>query len=163
MKNTRALSLAGAVTLVAALNLSGGTALAVPGASDPLRADLTLDQVCALEEVTEVDIMTLTSIEWEPGADLPASITDLSGKLVLIRGYMHMSITEETSRFPFVSDACQCVGRLMPHHFIDVSLGEDTTEPKPGQFEILGRFNVGERTDEDGFVTSLYRIRGRVF
>ena len=146
-----------AILTAAVLSLSGADAGAVGGDSDHLGSGLSLD------EVTEVDIMTLTSIEWEPGAELPESITELSGKLVLIRGYMHMSITDETSRFPFVSDACQCVGRLMPHHFIDVHLGEDTTDPRPGQFEILGRMNIGERTDEDGFVTSLYRIRGRIF
>jgi hypothetical protein len=115
------------------------------------------------DPVVEVDILTLTTIDWEPGDPLPEEITALSGQRVLIRGYMHGSIVDDTQRFPLVSDACQCVGVLMPHHFVDVLLEEDETGPIQGQFEVLGRFNVGPREDEDGFVTSVYRLRGEIY
>lgn len=131
--------------------------LVLTGGGSPVTAEASLD------DVVEVDIMDLTSIDWKPGAELPAWVTELSGRTVLIQGYMHQSVVDDTNRFPFVSDVCQCVARLMPHHFIDVHIGDDTTGPVPGSLEIMGRFNVGERVDDDGFVTSLYRLRGRIF
>lgn len=115
-----------------------------------------------LEPTVEVDILTLTTIDWAPGDPLPAEIMALNGKRVVIRGYMHGSIMEETRRFPFVSDSCQCTARLMPHHFVDV-LVDDETDPILGQFEVIGRLNVGPREDDDGFVTSVYRLRGEIF
>ncbi|MEO0649853.1 MAG: hypothetical protein AAFZ65_04160 [Planctomycetota bacterium] len=115
-----------------------------------------------LEPTVEVDILTLTTIDWKPGDELPKSVRDLSGKRVVIRGYMHGSIDEETRRFPFVSDSCQCTARLMPHHFVDVLVDEETA-PIAGQFEIIGRLNVGPRLDDDGFVTSVYRLKGEIY
>ena len=119
-------------------------------------------EASAPEPTVEVDILTLTSIDWEPGEPLPESVLELSGKRVVIRGYMHGSIDDETRRFPFVSDSCQCTARLMPHHFIDV-LVEEPTDPIPGQFEVIGRLNVAPRHDEDGFVESVYRIKGEIY
>ena len=116
----------------------------------------------AVEEPVEVDILDLTSIRWEPGDPLPKEIEDLDGKRVVIRGYMHQSITDETSEFPLVSDACQCTGNLMPHHFVQVDLGPRETDPIPGSFEVIGTLSVGE-VEEDGFVTSVYRLRGRIY
>lgn len=146
-----------AAAAVGALLLGGGT-LAVRGDAAATAGAPTLPA-----DVVEVDIMELTSIDWDEGGELPSWVTELDGKTVLIQGYMHNSVQDETNRFPFVSDVCQCVGRLMPHHFIDVLLPRETTDPLPGSFEVMGRFNVGERRDEDGFVTSLYRMRGEIF
>jgi hypothetical protein len=50
----------------------------------------------------------------------------------------------------------------MPHHFVDV-LVDESTDPIPGQFEVIGRLNVGPRLDEDGFVSSVYRLRGEIY
>lgn len=126
---------------------------------------LTLGAVAsdaAPDPTVEVDILTLTTIEWKPGDPLPQDILDLSGKRVVIRGYMHGSIDDETRRFPFVSDSCQCTARLMPHHFVDI-LVDEKTDPIAGQFEVIGELNVGPRLDEDGFVTSVYRLKGEIY
>lgn len=128
----------------------------------PLAAALLSASFAGLEPTVEVDILTLTSIEWKPGDPLPEQVTELSGKRVVIRGYMHGSVEDETRRFPLVSDSCQCVARLMPHHFVDV-LVDESTDPIPGQFEVIGRLNVGPRLDEDGFVSSVYRLRGEIY
>lgn len=125
-------------------------------------ADPSDSSAAVAEPTVELDILTLTSIEWQPGEPLPEAVVALNGKRVVIRGYMHGSIESDTRRFPFVSDSCQCVARLMPHHFVDVLVDEET-EPRRGQFEVIGRLNVGPRHDEDGFVKSVFRLRGEIY
>ena len=50
----------------------------------------------------------------------------------------------------------------MVHHFVQVDLGEAETGPRAGQFEVIGRLSIGERW-EDGFCTSVFRLRGRFY
>jgi len=114
-------------------------------------------------DAVELDVRDLTTIEWEVGDLLPESITKLDGKRVVIRGYMHMSVTDTTTRFPLVADSCQCADRLLPHHYIDVELKRGDTGPIPGEFEVLGKLSIGEVEDEDGFVVSLYRLSGEIY
>ena len=75
---------------------------------------------------------------------------------------MHGSVTGDVSEFPLVSDACQCTGELQPHHFIDIDLGDGQTGPIPGSFEVIGRLKVSVK-EKDGFVQSVYRLRGRIY
>lgn len=119
--------------------------------------------VSAEANPTEIDIMELTGIDWGPGDALPDAVTAYDGMRVVIGGYMHQSIEDTTNRFPMVSEACQCTGLLMPHHFVDVQLGPNRTEPIPGRFEVVGTLSVGVVEDEDGFVKSVYRLRGRIY
>lgn len=127
---------------------------AAPGArSHPIAAD----------EIIEVDLHMLTSLAWEPGEEVPAEIQRLHGKRVVLRGFMHASVQGDQRKFPMVTEACQCTSTLLPHHFVEVDLGPNaTTGPKTGQFEVIGRLEIGE-VEEDGYVTSLYRLKGRFY
>jgi hypothetical protein len=118
--------------------------------------------VWALEEPQEVSILDLTTIDWSPGEPLPERIQALNNRRVVIRGYMHQSVTDTVNRFPLVSDACQCVGALLPHHFVEVNLGPRNTGPIPGCFEVIGTLEVGEVVVDD-FVQSVYRLKGRIY
>lgn len=110
-------------------------------------------------DVIEVDILTLTSIDWEPGGELPKRIRDLDGREIAINGYMQSQLRKDTRKVTIVGDSCQCTGTPMPHHFIQVTLDEKTGY-RPGQLSFIGTLSVGEVV-EDGFVTSLYRLKGR--
>lgn len=117
----------------------------------------------AAEEIIEVDLHMLTSLAWEPGEAVPEEIQRLNGKRVVLRGFMHASVQGDQRKFPMVTEACQCTSTLLPHHFVEVDLGPNaTTGPKTGQFEVVGRLEVGE-VEEDGYVTSLYRLKGRFY
>lgn len=114
-------------------------------------------------DAAELDVRDLTTIEWKVGDSLPDTITKYDGKRVVIRGYMHQSVTDKATRFPLVADSCQCADTLLPHHFIDVELKRGDTGPIPGEFEVLGKLSIGEVKDEDGFVVSLYRLSGEIY
>ena len=114
-----------------------------------------------VDDPIEVDIMTLTKIDWQQGQELPKEIRELDGKTIVISGYMQSQFTDERETFLLVSDSCQCGGTPSPHHFIEVTL-DDKTEYKPGQLTFMGTLSVGE-VEEDGFVKSLYRLEGSFF
>lgn len=135
--------------------------LELPGAAGGAAAR-ALEEPAVFEEPTEVDILDLTTIDWRPGDPLPERIQALNNRRVLIRGYMHQSVTDSVNLFPLVSDACQCVGALLPHHFVEVNLGPRNTGPIPGCFEVIGTLEVGERVVDD-FVQSVYRLKGRIY
>lgn len=117
----------------------------------------------AAEEIIEVDLHKLTSLAWEPGDPVPDEIKRLHGKRVVLRGFMHASVQGDQRKFPMVTEACQCTSTLLPHHFVEVDLGPNArTGPKTGQFEVIGRLEIGE-VEEDGYVTSLYRLKGRFY
>lgn len=138
------------------------SALLWPLAPSERGQNAPLSALAGPEEPSEIDILDLTSIDWRPGQPLPERIRALDGRRVLIRGYMHQSVTDTVNLFPMVSDACQCVGVLLPHHFIEVNLGPRTTGPVPGCFEVVGTLSVGE-LEVDGFIQSVYRLKGRIF
>ena len=130
-----------------------------------LEVALSAVAVCAVglaapaPDVIEVDILTLTSIDWQPGDELPKRIRDLDGREVAMTGYMQSQLRRDTRRFSIVGDSCQCTRTPLPHHFIEVTLDEKTGY-RPGQLSFIGTLSVGEVV-EDGFVTSLYRLDGR--
>lgn len=108
------------------------------------------------EEVLDVSIDKITSVEYKPGEPLPDDITELDGKMIRIEGYMAIGTLEGIEKFEFVPEPCEC-GRSKVNHFIDVTLTEGTTTFTPGRFVLEGKFSVGE-VEEDGFVVSLYRL-----
>jgi hypothetical protein len=117
----------------------------------------------AAQDVIEIDLHRLTSISWEPGDPLPEDIRRLHGRRVVMRGFMHASVIGDQRKFPMVTEACQCTSSLLPHHFVEVDLGpENRTGPRTGQFEVIGRLEIGE-VEEDGYVVSLYRLKGRFY
>ena len=106
----------------------------------------------------EVDLVKLTSIDWEQGRELPADVRALDGREVAFTGYLFERFQDDRSEVLVVADSCQCSGTPLPHHFVKVSLGEKTRY-RGGELSFLGTFSVGEET-EDGFVTSLFRLKG---
>jgi len=56
-----------------------------------------------------------------------------------------------------VPQSCEC-GRSKLHHFVHVSIGEGGATFDPGRRQFEGTLSIGEEEDEDGFVTSLYRL-----
>ncbi len=157
---------AGAVAFAAALLAelpvgSSGVAAQPAGSAHVLGSAHHADT--AQDPVIEVDLMRLTNINWEPGADVPEDIRALHGRRVVLRGFMHMNAEEDARTFPLVSESCQCSAGLLVHHFVEVDLGPNgRVRRMTGQFEVIGRFEVGEQWD-DGFLTSLYRLKGRVY
>ncbi len=115
------------------------------------------------EDPIELDLTELTGIEWEPGEDLPKSVTKYDKKKVIVGGYMHSSTKKDTSTFLLVSNACQCSGSPLVHHFVRVDLGDEMTDFRPGFIEVIGTLSIGEKEDENGFVTSVYRLKGEFF
>lgn len=115
----------------------------------------------ALEEAIEVDIRKLTEVDWKEGQELPKDIQDLDGKEVVISGYMQEQFQDDRKTFLIVSDSCQCSGTPLPNHFVEITL-ENETDYRTGQLTFKGKLSVGEK-EEDGFVTSLYRLEGEFF
>jgi hypothetical protein len=111
------------------------------------------------DEAVEVSIEKLTSVDYKPGRDLPEDIAELDGKLVEIEGYMAIGTLEGVEGFELVPEPCEC-GRSKVQHFIDVTISEGTTTFKPGRIVLKGKLSVGV-VEEDGFVTSLYRLEIR--
>ncbi|QDU86034.1 hypothetical protein Pla163_31830 [Planctomycetes bacterium Pla163] len=124
-----------------------------PAASDP----------AALLDPVELDVRDLTSFEWEVGDPIPEDLLRYDGRRVIIRGFMYQGVEDVVDQFPLVAESCQCNERLLPHHFIDVTLKRGDTGPIPGEFEVLGKLSVGEVEDEDGFVVSLFRLKGEIY
>lgn len=110
----------------------------------------------------DIDIVDLTSIEWGPGEPLPRWIQNLDGRRVRIAGYMHASTQDDASEFMLVDDSCICIGNPQPHHFLDVTLVDQTTSRRQGLVDVVGTFDVGELEDENGYVKSLFRLTADV-
>lgn len=151
------------VTRVRAIAALGALGLLLAAEPRPLAADAPSAIDGVAQEVIEVDLHHLTSIAWEPGQPLPEDILRLDGRRVVLRGFMHATVVGDQRKFPMVTEACQCTSSLLPHHFVEVDLGPNqTTGPRTGQFEVIGRLDIGE-VEEDGYVVSLYRLAGRFY
>jgi hypothetical protein len=112
----------------------------------------------------EVPWALLSSFEYEEFAPIPAAIKAKNGKLVGLTGYMiTLQETESIHEFLLVESVWTCCFGVAPdvHQVVVVTKEgsgiEYTTEP----LLLLGTLEVGEET-EDGFVTSIYRLRGTV-
>lgn len=134
-------------TLTLAAGLSSAPALVSP-------ASLADD-----DEPVEVSIEKLTSVDYEPGEELPEDIEDLDGKTITIEGYMALGTLEGVEKFELVPEPCEC-GRSKVQHFVDVKITDGLTTFRPGRIELTGEFSVGEKK-EDGYVVSLYRLEIR--
>ncbi|MFT5198775.1 MAG: hypothetical protein ACI87O_001434 [Planctomycetota bacterium] len=109
-----------------------------------------------------VTIEYLTSIEWRRGQEVPAEVMAFDGKLVKIAGYMATGTPVGSSTFELVPQSCEC-GRSKLHHFVHVSIGDGGASFDPGRRQFEGILSIGEEEDEDGFVTSLYRLSVETF
>ncbi|MEM7305346.1 MAG: hypothetical protein AAF682_01685 [Planctomycetota bacterium] len=122
------------------------------GASSPAPA------AAVWEDPVEIDILTLVSVDWQQGKELPDKIKRLDGRKVVISGYMQSQFRNATDTFMLVADSCQCTGTPLPNHFVRIKLPQKT-DFKPGELSFIGTLSVGEEM-KDGFVDSLYRLDG---
>jgi hypothetical protein len=110
-----------------------------------------------LSDPDEIELLELTTIDYEEGKPLPKEIQALDGKRVLIRGVMEGSTPEETEVFLLVTDECGCDGTPKVHHFIEVTLDEGNIGYLPHRIAVTGTLSVGEVVEDD-LVISLYRL-----
>ena len=111
------------------------------------------------EVVATISLLQLRDARYRRGQPLEDWIQDLDGKFVAIAGYMAIGTLEGLTRFEFVPEECECGGSKV-NHFVEVTLTEDVTRFKPGRFYMRGVFSAGE-VEEDGFITSVYRLSSR--
>ena len=108
-----------------------------------------------------VDIEDLTRFEWEEGDELPADVKALDETRIDIEGYVHIVEGQSEKIFLLIPDQkCRCQGMPPPNYFVKVYLDEGSVEGASGRVRLTGKLFVSEKY-EDGFVTSLYRLRGR--
>lgn len=119
--------------------------------------------VVGAEDRIDLDIRTLTSIDWEEGDELPEEIQELDGRLVVLKGYMRADQAHGLSEFLLVAAECACAGRPQVQHFVQVTLEDEEIDYRSSPVEIEGRLGVGVQRDEDGFIESLYRLPGRLY
>ena len=128
----------------------------------PLRWIVWVSLALAAFTPTRVSLVELTSVSWKPGRPLPTRIQRLDGARVWTVGYMHATDEVGMNSFPLVATLkCQCGGTPTPDKFLQVILEEGTTDFQPDPVAVVGVLEVGE-VEEDGFVTSIYRLRGRL-
>jgi len=116
------------------------------------------DLAAAEDDPIEVNLQVLMNVDYERGKPLPDEILALKGKRVKITGLMALGTPEGAEQFELVNSGCEC-GRSKVHHFVQVTMPEgETTTYTPDEITVVGIFDVGEKI-EDGFVTSLYRLK----
>ncbi|MEZ6021291.1 MAG: hypothetical protein R3F17_14725 [Planctomycetota bacterium] len=102
-------------------------------------------------------IETLTSAEYRKGQDLPEEVMKFNGKRVRISGYMARGLDLGADTFELVPQDCEC-GRSKVNHFVKVIIESGAgAEFDPARVQFTGRLEIGE-VEEDGFITSLYRL-----
>jgi len=108
-----------------------------------------------------VDIQDLTNFDWEEGQELPSDIVALNRTRIDIEGYIHTTEDRNGRVFLLIPDQkCRCQGTPPPNYFVKVYLDKGSAEQRSGRVHLTGKFFVSEKY-EDGFVTSIYRLRGR--
>ena len=101
--------------------------------------------------------------ERPPADQIPASVRQLDGRTVVIRGFMVPTIFENTGvlNFILVKDQMLCCFGVMPkmNEWIDVRMAEghraDFHSDRP--VTVMGRLEVGEEYEEH-VVLSVYRL-----
>lgn len=110
------------------------------------------------EDAHAITLEDLRDFKYRRGKRPPKRIRALDGMRVTITGFMTLDTPEGVEEYQLISDSCGCDGGTKPHHFVLVQLTDETTTFSPDELTITGIFSVGEE-EEDGFVTSLYRIQ----
>lgn len=110
----------------------------------------------------KLQFATLGNYEYVEGMKLPESVTELSGKKIGLAGYIiTLEEVEDIREFLLVESIWSCCFGTPPmvHEVIVAQTRDDNTvEYTPEAVMLLGTLEVGEEV-EDGFVTSLYRIK----
>lgn len=106
-----------------------------------------------------ISLLQLRDARYRRGQPVEPWIQELEGKYIAVEGYMAIGTLEGLTRFEFVPEECECGGSKV-NHFVEVTLVGAVTRFKPGRFYMKGLFSAGD-VEEDGFVTSVYRLRSR--
>ena len=110
------------------------------------------------EDLLELTLEKLMDARYVPGEELDPDIVDeYDGKRVSINGLMALGTLEGLSEFELVSDACGC-GMSKVNHFVKVVLVHDVTRFMPDEITVTGTFEASEELDDEGWVTSVWRI-----
>lgn len=116
--------------------------------------------------VKEAPWSLLGGFTYEEGMKLPKNVTDLQGAKVGLVGYMMtLEEVEDIHEFLLVESLWSCCFGKPPevHQVVVVTIpdkkGVDMT---PAPLLLTGVLDVGERV-EDGFVTSVYRLKAESF
>jgi hypothetical protein len=107
-------------------------------------------------EIVEVSILRLKNARYRRGRPLPEWVQELDGKKISLWGYMAIGTLEGLTEFELVPESCEC-GKSKVNHFVQVTLDDDVTRFIPGRITLEGTFSCGE-VEEDGFITSVYRL-----
>jgi hypothetical protein len=105
------------------------------------------------DEPIEVDLIELTLIDWRPKG-VPR---DQARRETHPHRGDGVGTVEGVDTFNLVTSGCSC-GTTKLQHFVKVTLADDVTQFTPDEITLTGTFSVGE-VEEDGFVTSLYRLK----
>ena len=111
-------------------------------------------------EPEKVDFATLAGFEYEEGMQLPAEITRLDQREVIVSGFMQREDDGDgpVEFFMLVNDACGCEGTPKLNEIVFCAMPEgETTDIREGTVEIEGVLYVGEEVDED-VVVALYAL-----
>ena len=113
------------------------------------------------QDAHEITLEDLRDFKYRRGKRLPKRISALDGMRVTVTGFMALGTPEGVEEYQLISDSCGCDGGTKPHHFVVVQLTDETTTFSPDELTVTGIISVGEE-EEDGFVTSLYRIQAEL-
>ena len=113
------------------------------------------------EDAHEITLEDLRDFKYRRGKRPPKRIRALDGMRVKVSGFMTLNTPEGVEEYQLISDACGCDGGTKPHHFVLVQLTDEITTFTPDELTITGILSVGE-VEEDGFVTSLFRIQAEL-
>jgi hypothetical protein len=119
------------------------------GSSRPFD-DLDLEKLADIAQVTE-----------EVATRLPAKVSDLEGKNVVIRGFMKpQSIPSGIPEFILVRDTSMCcfgpIAKVFHSAVVYLRPGTTTEYIEKTPFDVIGRFRIEFRQTDDGMVWGLY-------
>jgi hypothetical protein len=115
---------------------------------------------CLSQDPVRVGFDVLASYTWQPGMKLPAEITKLDEKIVIVSGFMQREVPggAPVNQFLLINDACGCNGTPKLNEIVFCTLPEGTTmNIAPGIVTVTGRLYVGEAV-EDGEVVMIYQM-----
>jgi hypothetical protein len=112
--------------------------------------DLDLEKLADIAQVTE-----------EVATRLPAKVSDLEGKNVVIRGFMKpQSIPSGIPEFILVRDTSMCcfgpIAKVFHSAVVYLRPGTTTEYIEKTPFDVIGRFRIEFRQTDDGMVWGLY-------
>ncbi|MEZ5965013.1 MAG: DUF3299 domain-containing protein [Planctomycetota bacterium] len=111
------------------------------------------------EDPVETSFTTLAGFDFQPGMTLPAEVTALDGKTVMVQGFMQPETDGETdlTYFLLINDACGCQGTPKLNEIVYCAMPDgETTKLLPGIVKVTGTLYVGEEKEGEEVVGLYY-------